>query len=458
MSTNPSPSLWTTSIANHSPTLIIISTILLLFTTLFFATRLTHHQRGWDDLFATLAYLTLITQTIFGCIAASHGFGKHRVDIPFTSFTQAMLWFWLYQICCKILGGFTKLTFCALYLRIFPPEGKTGIFRRVVWSTAVVTAMGTIAFTLGTVWQCTPVRRAWDRREEGRCTDNLSFWFSHAAFNTFMDVVVSNSLPEINSPLIKLPADFDISQVYILPIPLISTLKITSRTRTGLISVFALGAFVIAASIVRMVMLKGSAEASGDPTWGSMPALTWTEIEANTSVVVCCLPALRVLGGRVWKGVRSRTGEKATEDWSGDGDGGDGGGGPKEDNGTRMGTFSRIRYSPPASPAPAAAHPFKRTRLADASPDHRKQSAFDRMYSTLGLGPSPAGSEESLPPIKLAPKLGWGGAIYKRTEVTVESRRRNSLALGKNEDAKPGDGEPLSFAELMEAEAKRKGY
>lgn len=88
-----------------------------------------------------------------------------------------------------------------------------------------------------------------------------------------------------------------------MPIPLIRTLKLARGQKTGLISIFCLGAFVIAASIVRMVMLRSSA-GSHDPTWGSMIALIWTEIEANTSVIVCCLPALRVPFLNLWHKLR----------------------------------------------------------------------------------------------------------------------------------------------------------
>lgn len=84
---------------------------------------------------------------------------------------------------------------------------------------------------------------------------------------------------------------------------MIRRLKLQGGQKTGLVSIFAFGAFVIAASIVRMVMLRSSA-GSTDPTWGSSIALEWTEIEANTSVIVCCLPALRVPFLNLWHRVK----------------------------------------------------------------------------------------------------------------------------------------------------------
>jgi len=86
----------------------------------------------------------------------------------------------------RLLGGFTKLTFCALYLRIFSQKG----FATLVMVVSAIVAAGSLAFTLGTVFQCTPVHRAWDRRISGHCINNEAFWYSHAVFNIFFDIVV----------------------------------------------------------------------------------------------------------------------------------------------------------------------------------------------------------------------------------------------------------------------------
>lgn len=98
-------------------------------------------------------------------------------------------------------------------------------------------------------------------------------------------------------------------QVFLLPLPIIGGLVKSRRTRIGVFSTFALGAFVIAASIARMIHLKGSASSTADPTWGSMPALIWTEIEANTAVIVCCCPALRLFVTDMWRKARLFVGQ-----------------------------------------------------------------------------------------------------------------------------------------------------
>ncbi|TKA58219.1 hypothetical protein B0A55_12205, partial [Friedmanniomyces simplex] len=279
MSPPGEPGVWSNSVPNRSPTLVIVSIVFLIITTAIFTFRQgwrwAHRQRGADDLMAACAYAVLLIQTVFGGIAVHYGFGKHK-DVIQPTLSRALLYFYLYQICYKLLGGFTKLTFCALYLRIFSQRS----FNKLVIAVSVTVATGSMAFALGTIFQCAPVHRAWDRKVPGHCENNEAFWYSHAAFNIFFDLVV-----------------------FVMPIPLIRTLKLARGQKTGLISIFCLGAFVIAAAIVRMVTLRASA-GSTDPTWGSMIALYWTEIEANTSVICCCLPALRVPFLNLWRRVR----------------------------------------------------------------------------------------------------------------------------------------------------------
>jgi len=187
------PGVWTHNVPNRSPTLIIVSAIFIVITTLFFAFRQgwrwAHKQRGWDDLMAAFAYAILVIQTIFGGVAAHYGFGKHIQLIRHTV-PKALMYFYLYQICYKLLGGFTKLTFCFLYLRIFNQKA----FRQRVAVIAAIVAVGSLVFALGTVFQCAPVRHTWDRTVPGHCMDNEIFWYTHAAFNTFFDIVVSGGV------------------------------------------------------------------------------------------------------------------------------------------------------------------------------------------------------------------------------------------------------------------------
>ncbi|TKA63200.1 hypothetical protein B0A49_08990 [Cryomyces minteri] len=212
-------------------------------------------------------------------VAVHYGFGKHGKDLTKENLKHALMYFWLYQICYKLLGGFTKLAFLCLYFRLF---WCARTFMMIAKVTIVVVIVGSLAFACGTVLMCTPVQKSWNRQLQGECFNYAAFWYAHAGFNTLMDI-----------------------WIYIMPLPVLVKLKMEKRDRYGLYFVFALGAFVIAASVTRMVLLNPSSK-TPDPTWGSMDALIWTEVEANTAIICACLPVIRKLFVILWCRLRCK--------------------------------------------------------------------------------------------------------------------------------------------------------
>lgn len=208
-------------------------------------------------------------------------------------------------------------------------------------------------------------------------------------------------------------------QIYILPIPLIRTLKLARGQKKGLISIFALGAFVIAASIVRMVMLRSSAKTT-DPTWGSTMALIWTEVEANTSVICCCLPALRVPFLNLWHTMRGNSRVAASKESHVPGPN-------TNDYGWSGNEQSRVyvRHSPDAGnsfqshtdgeddgPQPANTDPLN-------SWYDKVLKNVDKEYDSSQSGSRP---DAALQAGRDAPPQLHTGGIYKTTDVHVSTR------------------------------------
>lgn len=232
------------------------------------------------------------------------------------------------------------------------------------------------------------------------------------------------------------------------------------KTKVGLASVFALGAFTIAASIVRMVMLRKSAQAIAvDPTWGSMPALIWTEIEANTAVICCTLPALRQLAVSIWRAVLGKKGLETTVDEEGS-RGGSGNkpphpspsnpanpfndppytdppyypGGKIQQSSKHIpiraplpyfGTWSSAHYSPPTSGTHPNSHheiahfnspaPAKRTHFLSSFLPTKLYSRSHNADEDLELGPPPSKISEYPPVIPASP------AYARFRDVKVDS-------------------------------------
>ena len=218
---------------------------------------------------------------------------------------------------------------------------------------------------------------------------------------------------------------------------MIRSLKLRDGQRTGLISIFALGAFVIAASIVRMVMLYASA-GSTDPSWGSTVALSWTEIEANTSVIVCCMPALRVPFLNLWQNI---TGGKDSTTTTSSG---------RATHQTHDGA-----YSGPHGTSAMVAHPDEKLLRNHQLPENYGGSSFgvsedmhastlyDRVVTTLGTRKQYDASQASSQggtargDAGLIPRLEQGG-IYKTTDVHITSQ-----------DVQLNPEKNVSFAQMM---------
>ncbi|KAL8711095.1 MAG: hypothetical protein Q9220_004476 [cf. Caloplaca sp. 1 TL-2023] len=121
-----------------------------------------------------------------------------------------------------------------------------------------------------TVFECTPVKKSWEKTIPGSCIDLQTFFFANAAFNVITDVMVMA-----------------------LPIPIIAKLQINRKQRIGLGLIFFVGLFATATSIVRMTTLHTGAK-NTDVSWTTSNSTIWSAIEMNISILCACLPILRV--------------------------------------------------------------------------------------------------------------------------------------------------------------------
>lgn len=112
--------------------------------------------------------------------------------------------------------GTIKISFCLLYLHIFPGQK----FRIGCWWLLAIIVAQTIAETLVVLFQCTPVYKAWDATGlvEGTCVDMNAFYYANFA--------------------VKLASDL---ALFTMPIPKVLQLKMSIGKRVGLVVMFSLG-------------------------------------------------------------------------------------------------------------------------------------------------------------------------------------------------------------------------
>ena len=112
--------------------------------------------------------------------------------------------------------GTIKMSFCLLYLHIFPGNK----FRACCWWLLAIIVAQTISETLVVLFQCTPVHKAWDATGlvEGTCVDMNTFYYANFA--------------------VKLASDL---ALFTLPIPKVVQLRMSVGKRIGLVVMFSLG-------------------------------------------------------------------------------------------------------------------------------------------------------------------------------------------------------------------------
>ncbi|KAH8669517.1 hypothetical protein BGZ60DRAFT_538235 [Tricladium varicosporioides] len=218
-----------------------------------------------SDITILVSLLCAIVQEILGCIAIlKWGLGHHAAYIGLHKTQKALMIFY------KTLVGTTKMSFIFLYLDLFP-------IRKFVWvchglNISVIAAI--IAFDAGTIFQCTPIPYFWNRTiKGGHCIDSAAFWYGHAAWNTAVDILI-----------------------LILPIPVIRSLQMGNRQKWAVAGVFGLGAFVIVASVLRMIALNPASKITQmDMTYiiSTSNAFLWTQLEACVAIICASLPTLK---------------------------------------------------------------------------------------------------------------------------------------------------------------------
>ena len=124
--------------------------------------------------------------------------------------------FFVAQIFYKLTMNLTKISILLLYMRIF------AVFTWFRWIVRVLIGIVTaymIAAFFASVFQCTPVIRAWDKSVPGSCISIEKNWYANAGFSIATDTII-----------------------LLLPIQPILSLKLPIGEKVAVMGVFILGA------------------------------------------------------------------------------------------------------------------------------------------------------------------------------------------------------------------------
>ena len=142
----------------------------------------------------------------------------------------------IYYACVAL----TKVAILNLYLRLAFQKS----FRRLFWACMAFVTVPAIVFVVVTIFQCTPIHKAWDATGTvpGTCVNLNAVIYAQAGLDIFQAAVV-----------------------YVLPIRMLYRLQVPRRQNIALMMVFTVGGSVVITGMVRLNFLK-VAQSTHDPS------------------------------------------------------------------------------------------------------------------------------------------------------------------------------------------------
>ncbi|KAF4980760.1 hypothetical protein FZEAL_3315 [Fusarium zealandicum] len=222
---------------------------------------------GGDDYTIIVSLIFALTSSALEIASCHYGFGRHWSTLEPEDRIETLKFFYVCQVTYKASINLTKCSIILLYLRIF---GKIRWFKWFCWFLVTCVAIYAVSSVTATIFQCTPVRRAYNKAVDGTCINNGKFWYANAGFSIATDLII-----------------------LFMPLALVYHLQIQKIQKIALLIVFALGGFVVITSCLRVGTIDIAATTS-DATY-DVASTMWTVIEMNVAIVCACLPIVRPL-------------------------------------------------------------------------------------------------------------------------------------------------------------------
>ncbi|KAK8155402.1 hypothetical protein BKA80DRAFT_209240 [Phyllosticta citrichinensis] len=256
---------------DKGPSLCAITSALLVLATVFvvlrFAARWTRGANfGADDWMTVVALLFCYGAGGLNYGMIAHGLGQHAKILDPADIVMVLKLLMAFE-CVYCTGvGFVKLSVVTMYSRIFPLPG----FRIGAYILGTVTVGWVIAINCVSIFQCTPIKGAWDTSIKASCIDLKASFIGNAIPNILTDVAI-----------------------LAMPVGQVFKLQVTLAQKISLCIMFLLGSFVLFASIYRFTTIMQFQ--TSDTTWTLATACTWCVVEVACGIISACLPTLRPL-------------------------------------------------------------------------------------------------------------------------------------------------------------------
>lgn len=233
---------------------------------------------GADDCSILAATAAAIGLTVVACMGVHYGIGKHSWDIPPLNLVEIVKLAYISQLIYTVSLGFTKASLSLLLVRI----STTNRTIKLTWTIFGITTAATVSTLIASIFQCTPIHYRWERMNpmsnlKGTCLQFDLLQYSTQGINIVTDLVL-----------------------WLLPLRLITQVKLPRRQKWGLYIVFLLGFLVPIASVSKLIVIT-KIVVSPDPAvsdlsyTGGVQISAWSVVEVNIAIICCSMPTIRPL-------------------------------------------------------------------------------------------------------------------------------------------------------------------
>ncbi|KAK1633460.1 CFEM domain-containing protein [Colletotrichum phormii] len=234
------------------------------------------HRFEADDWIMMFCGAMFVVFVVVGQLAGHVAFGEDIWMVEPDELTLGLKLFFIDESFYLACLGLTKISVLFFYLRIFPNKS----FRWATYATMIYIIISTTVVLFMQIFQCIPFDYNWLgwKGDFGphHCLDINALAFVAGGLSISHDLII-----------------------LALPLPLLWHLNTSKRSKMGILFMFSLGIFVLITSCIRLRYIV-SFTRSLNPTWDFTDPLIWSGLEASVSMIVVCLPALRMLLKRGW--------------------------------------------------------------------------------------------------------------------------------------------------------------
>jgi len=243
-----------------------------------------------DDWWILAAWIVAVGFSVSICTAVHFGLGRHKVDIPDSSFSSLRKSEYAFSILYNPSLMLTKTSIIVFYLSVMSKDVDP-VFKWCNWLTLAVVNVFGIALTFLSIFQCRPVAAGYlyPSPPTAKCTDIVTLYLSSAPVNIITDVAL-----------------------LFLPMPILTGMRLPRKQKIILVVTFSFGAFVAVVDVIRIAYLQnatlsrltaanddghsnGRTVENNDFSWYASLSFMWSAVEVSIGIICACVPSLKPL-------------------------------------------------------------------------------------------------------------------------------------------------------------------